>query len=74
MRARASAANECSRLFRAACRSPDLAIGVFLRQRVEHGEHGGGSDPGTDQQHGCVRPVEDEGAARCRNLESVAEA
>ena len=53
--------------------APDLAIGVLLRQRVKHGEHGGGSDPGTDQQHGCIRLVEDEGAARCRDFELVTE-
>ena len=46
---------------------------MLLRQRVKHGEDWRGADPGADQQHGCIRPVEDEGAARGCDVELVAD-
>ena len=46
---------------------------MLLRQRVKHRENWGGSDPGTYQQHGCIRLVEDEGAAGCCDVELVAD-
>ena len=52
---------------------PDLPVGVLRRQRVEHGQHRSGADAGADQQNGRLRLVEDEGAARCSDLELVAD-
>jgi hypothetical protein len=46
---------------------------MLLGKRVKHGEDWRGTDPGTDQQDGCIRPVEDEGAAGCRDVELVAD-
>ena len=59
----------------AACavQPPDLPVGMLLRERVQHGEHRGGADPGADQQDGGVATVEDEGAARRCDVESVAD-
>ena len=58
----------------AACavQPPDLPIGTFLRQCVKHGENRGGSDTRTDQQDRCIGWVEDEGAARRCDFETVA--
>src|SRR6188472_2870068 len=66
----------CERVVAAAARAvqpPDLPIGMLLLQRVKHGENWGCTDPRADQQHGRMRPVEDEGATRCRDVELVAE-
>ena len=46
---------------------------MLLRQRLKHGENWGGTDPGADQQHGCIGPVEDEGATRRCDVELVAD-
>src|SRR5436190_13405181 len=46
---------------------------MLLRQCLKHGENRGGADPGTDQQHGSTRPVQDEGAAWCCDVELVAD-
>ena len=73
--ARASAANGVVAAAARAVQPPDLALGVLLRQRVQHGEHRRGADAGADQQHRRVGVgVEDEGAARRGDLEPVADA
>ena len=56
-----------------AVQPPDLPVGALLRQCLKHGENGGGTDPGADQQHGRVRLIEDERAAWCGNVELVAD-
>ena len=56
-----------------AVQAPDLPVGGLLRQCLQHGENGGGADPGADQQEGCLRLIEDERAAWCRNVEFVAD-
>ena len=56
-----------------AVQAPDLPVGGLLRQRLQHGENGGGTDPGADQQYGCLRLIEDERAAWCGNVEMVAD-
>jgi hypothetical protein len=53
--------------------APNLSIGPFLRQCLQHGENGSGTNSGADQQHGRVRLIEDERAAWCRNVELVAD-
>ena len=40
---------------------------------MQHGEDWRSADPGADQQHGCIRPVKDEGAARGCDVELVAD-
>src|SRR3954449_2055611 len=51
---------------------PDLAIGTLLRQCLKHGENRGRTDPGADQQQGCLCAVEDEGATRGSDVNLVA--
>src|SRR5205085_11131615 len=46
---------------------------ALLHQGVKHGENGGGTDSGADQQHGRMRRVEDERAAWCGDVELVAD-
>ena len=57
-----------------AVQPPDLPLGVLLRERVEHGERWSGADARAHEQHGGLGAVEDEGAARRRDLELVADA
>ena len=54
-----------------AVQPPDLPLGTLLRQRLQHGEDRGGTDPGADQQQGRPRLVEEEGAARRADVEPV---
>ena len=42
-------------------------------QCLKHRENRGGTDPGADQQHGQIGPVEDEGAPRRRDVELIAD-
>ena len=56
-----------------ALKPPDLPVGVLLGQRMEHCQDRGCPDAGTDEQHRRLRPIEDEGATRCRDLELVAD-
>jgi hypothetical protein len=46
---------------------------VLLRECVEHGEQGGGADADADQENGCAGLVEDERAARCCDVDLVAD-
>ena len=55
-----------------AVQPPDLAVGALLGQGLKHGDHGGGTDPGADQQYRRVRLVEDERASWCGDVELVA--
>src|SRR5215831_2815183 len=52
---------------------PNLSTGLLLREYVEHREHGRCADAGADQQHRCLRAVEDERATWCRDVEPVAD-
>ena len=56
-----------------AVQPPDLPIGMLLRQCVKHGEDRRRADAGADQQHGRMRPVEDERATGCCDVELVAD-
>jgi hypothetical protein len=56
-----------------AAQPPDLSVGALLCQCLKHGENGGGTDPGADQQHGRVRRIKDERATWCCNVELVAD-
>jgi hypothetical protein len=59
----------------AACavQPPDLPISMPLRQCLKHGEDGGDTDPGADQQLGRMRSVEHEAATWCCDVELVAD-
>src|SRR5437764_12256972 len=50
---------------------PDLAVGMPLRQCVQHGEYGRRTDPRADEQDRRIDRVEDEGAAWRRDVEAV---
>ena len=56
-----------------AVQPPDLAIGVFVRQGPEHGEHRRRADAGADQEHRRGRLVEDERTPRRGGLQLVAD-
>jgi hypothetical protein len=55
-----------------AVQPPDLAR-MLLRQSMEHRE-GSGADAGGDEQNGRLGAIEDEGSARRRDFELVADA
>jgi hypothetical protein len=62
----ASLANAVVAVAARAVQPPDLALGVLLRERVEHGDDRRRPDPGADQQHrrvGLARMKVPRGAA-----------
>src|SRR3954463_506368 len=46
---------------------------MILRQCLEHRENRGSTDAGADEQHGCICPIEDEGATGRCDLDCVAD-
>ena len=56
-----------------AVQPPDRALGALLRQRLEHGEHRRGADPGADQQDRGIGSIQDERAPWRGDVDAVAD-